>query len=37
MGLAAESAIKAIRKTRPGSIETIQQERYIKEWGFRFK
>ena len=37
MGLAAESAIKAIRKTRPGSIDTIQQVRYIKEWGFRFK
>ena len=37
MGLAAESAIKTIRETRPGSIETIEQEKYIKEWNFRFE
>jgi len=37
MGLTADSAIKTIRKTRPGSIETIEQERYIEEWNFRFK
>tara|TARA_Y100000739_G_scaffold218787_2_gene216565 strand:+ start:631 stop:1149 length:519 start_codon:yes stop_codon:yes gene_type:complete len=36
MGLTAESAIKTIRTTRPGSIETIEQERYIKEWDFCF-
>ena len=37
MGLAAESAIETIRETRPGSIETIEQEKYIKEWNFRFE
>ena len=37
MGLGAESAIKTIRETRPGSIETIEQEKYIKEWNFRFE
>lgn len=37
MGLTADSAIKTIRETRPGSIETTEQERYIKEWNFRFK
>ena len=37
MGLPAESAIKTIRETRPGSIETIEQERYVKEWDFRFQ
>jgi hypothetical protein len=37
MGLAADPAIKTIRETRPGSIETTEQERYIKEWNFRFK
>ena len=37
MGLEAESAIKTIRETRPGSIETIEQEKYIKEWNFRFE
>ena len=37
MGLAAESAIKTIRETRPGSIETIEQEKYVKEWNFRFE
>ena len=37
MGLTADSAIKTIRETRPGSIETTEQERYVKEWTFRFK
>lgn len=37
MGLTADSAIKTIRETRPGSIETTEQERYVKEWNFRFK
>ena len=37
MGLTANSAIKTIRETRPGSIETTEQERYVKEWTFRFK
>ena len=37
MGLAADSVIKTIRETRPGSMETTEQERYIKEWNFRFQ
>ena len=37
MGLTADSAIKTIRETRPGSIETTEQERFVKEWNFRFK
>ena len=37
MGLDAKFAIDTIRKIRPGSIETNEQEIYIKSWNFRFE
>jgi len=37
LGLEAKVSIEHIRKIRPGSIETIEQENFIKQWAFRFK
>lgn len=36
-GLTAQEAIDRVRKTRPGSIETYQQEEAIFEWEARLK
>ena len=37
LGLEAKVSIEHIRKIRPGSIETIEQENFVKQWDFRFK
>ena len=37
LGLEAKISIEYIRKIRPGSIETIEQENFVKQWDFRFK
>jgi len=37
LGLEAKISIEYIRKVRPGSIETIEQENFVKQWDFRFK